>query len=105
MIKVEIRYDNGRFAGLTVKGHAGSAPYGKDMVCAATSAITFGALNALEDIDEDFEYEVEQETGYVKLTPKKGISEHDSVVLETMILQLKTIEASYSEFIQIKERK
>jgi hypothetical protein len=105
MTKVSIEYKDRKLIGLTIKGHAGAGAYGHDLVCAATSAVTFGALNAIEDIDSDFDYEIEQESGYVKLTPKGAISEHDQVVLETLILQLKTIEASYPEAIEIKERK
>lgn len=105
MTKVSIEYKDKQFVGMTIKGHAGAGVYGHDLVCAATSAVTFGALNAIEDIDADFDYEIDQEDGYVKLTPKGHVSEHDLVVLETLILQLKTIEASYPEAIQIKERK
>ena len=105
MTKVSIEFKGKHLAGLTIKGHAGSGAYGHDLVCAAVSAVTFGALNAIDDIDSTFEYEIDQESGYVKLTPIADISEHDQVVLETLILQLKTIEASYPEAIEIKERK
>lgn len=105
MTKVSIEYKGKNLVGLTIKGHAGAGAYGHDLVCAATSAVTFGALNAIDDIDSSFDYEIEQEDGYVKLTPKGPISEHDQVVLETLILQLKTIEASYPQSIEIKERK
>ncbi|MCR5348317.1 MAG: ribosomal-processing cysteine protease Prp [Bacilli bacterium] len=105
MTKVRIVFKGKDLASLTIKGHAGAGAYGHDLVCAATSAVTFGALNAIEDIDNDFDYEIDQEEGYVSLTPKGAISEHDSVVLETLILQLKTIEASYPSAIEITERK
>ncbi len=105
MTKVQIVYKGKGLASLQVKGHAGAGAYGHDLVCAATSAICFGALNALEDIDADFDYEIDQEEASIKLLPKGAISEHDQVVLETLILQLKTIEASYPEAIEIKERK
>ena len=105
MTKVSIVFKGKDLESLTIKGHAGAGAYGHDLVCAATSAVTFGALNAIDDIDSSFDYEIEQESGYVKLTPKGPISEHDSVVLETLILQLKTIEASYPQAIEIKERK
>ena len=103
MVKVEIQYKGKGLSYIKVKGHADTAPHGQDLVCAAVSAITFGAMNAIENIDEDFTYEIEE--GDVTLRANGAISEHDETVLETMILQLKTIQASYPEAINIKERK
>ncbi len=103
MIKAEISYKGKGFESLLVKGHANTGDYGKDLVCAAVSAVTVGAMNALENPDEDFEIEIE--SGRVSCVAKAGISEHDEDVIETLIIQLKTIEASYPNAIDIKERK
>ena len=103
MVKVEIIYKGKGLSSLSVKGHANTAPHGHDLVCAAVSAIVFGGMNAIENIDEDFTYEIEE--GDVKLMANGAISDHDETVLETVILQLKTIQASYPEAIAIKERK
>jgi uncharacterized protein YsxB (DUF464 family) len=105
MTKVVIDYKGKGLGSLSISGHAGTNVAGKDLVCAAVSAISFGALNALEDIDEDFDYEIDREEASIKLSPKGAISDHDETVLETLIIQLKTIEASYPEAITIKERK
>ena len=105
MTKVSIVYKGKGLASLSVSGHAGTNVAGKDLVCAAVSAICFGALNAIEDIDNDFDYEVDQEEANIRLAPKGAISDHDETVLETLIIQLKTIEASYPEAIKIQERK
>lgn len=37
---------------LTVQGHAGSAPYGHDLICASIAAITYTAMAAVSE-DED----------------------------------------------------
>ncbi|MCR5491888.1 MAG: ribosomal-processing cysteine protease Prp [Bacilli bacterium] len=103
MIKVEISYKGKGFQSLLVKGHAGTAEHGKDLVCAAVSAITVGAMNALENTDEDFEIEIEE--GRVSCTALGSVSDHDETVIETLIIQLKTIEVSYPNAIDIKERK
>ena len=102
MIKVEITYEGKGLKSLLIKGHANSGEYGKDIVCAGVSAVSVGALNALEDVDD---YEIEVEEGRIKATFGKALSDHDEIVLETMILQLKTIQVSYPEAIDIKERK
>ena len=104
MIKVEIDYQGKSIQSLKVKGHANSGPFGKDMVCAATTIMLTGAANALEDDAENFDVELEE--GYASFTPKGPISEHDKVVLETLILQLKTLEVSPATkgTLTIKER-
>jgi hypothetical protein len=103
MIKVTIHYLGKGLESLRVQGHAKSAEYGKDLVCAGVSACTIGALNALEDGDESYDISVEE--GDVKLTCKKPIGPHDNIVLETLIIQLKTIEKSYPGYLDFKERK
>ena len=105
MVKVKIEYSGQNLQRLEIKGHANSAPYGEDVVCGGVSLATFGALNALEDIDEEFDYSIDQEGGNVTLTAKKKISEHDQIVMEVLILQLKTVEVSYPKNIVITERK
>ena len=107
MVKVEISYDKGgKFLnGLTVKGHANSGPYGNDIVCGAVTCMLVGACNALENDAENFDIELEE--GNASILAKGPISEHDQVVLETLILQLKTIEVSPASkgSLIIKERK
>ena len=48
MIRVSLRTENGLFTGFACKGHAGYAAAGKDIVCAAVSALTTTCVNALE---------------------------------------------------------
>ena len=102
MIKVDIAYKGKGIESILIKGHANCGDYGKDLVCAGVSAVSVGALNALEEVDS---YEIEVEEGRIKATFGKARSDHDEIVLETMILQLKTIQVSYPEAIDIKERK
>ena len=102
MIKVTIVYKGKGVESLLIKGHANTGEYGKDLVCAGVSAVAVGALNALEEVDS---YTIEVEDGRIYGEFGEHLSEHDAIVLETMILQLKTIEASYKEGIEIKERK
>ena len=104
MVKVDIEYScEGKYLeSIDISGHANSAPYPHDLVCAAVSAISVGALNALEN---DENYDVLVEDGHVYLKANKNLSAHDEIVLETLIIQLKTIELSYKNTIKIKERK
>ena len=99
MIKVLIKQEGKNFKSLEVKGHAKSAEAGKDLVCAGVSSVLTGGLNNLEN-PKDFDIILEE--GHARIEALKTISQHDEVVMETIITGLKTIEESYSKFIQIK---
>ena len=83
--------------GLEVKGHAGYAEAGQDLVCAAVSSIITGGFNAMskEDIEE-----IALEEGYAKVILKENT--HSVEVLKVIVIQLQTIEESYPKFIKLK---
>ena len=99
MIKVLIKKEENKFVSLEVKGHSNSAPHGEDLICAAVSAVLTGGLNNLEN-PKDFTIKLNEGDAQVKAN--KPVSSHDEIVLETIIVSLKTIEESYGKFIQIK---
>jgi uncharacterized protein YsxB (DUF464 family) len=83
---------------MKVTGHANSAPYGEDLVCAAVSAVITGGINALDLIA-------------VKVKNTEGLSDlqildlkHDpnQSVYRVMHIQLQTIANDYPKFIHIK---
>ena len=101
MIKVKtVILPGGQFESLRVKGHAGSGPYGHDLVCAGVSTVMIGGINAL---DHPESFQIFQEDGLVviKLKPKEQITNHDAVVINTMLTMLETIEQSYGDFIKL----
>ncbi len=86
-----------------MEGHAGYARHGKDIVCAAVTAIVFTALGALQEmvgIDTCTENE-----GYIKcsIPSELGGSEKQTVkiILDTMVIGLRQIKLSYKKFISI----
>ncbi|MCR5505494.1 MAG: ribosomal-processing cysteine protease Prp [Bacilli bacterium] len=99
MIKILINYEEKAFQSLEIKGHSNSAPYGEDLICAAVSAVFTGGLNALENV-KDFDIQIEEGHSFIKA--KGPVSSHDEIVLETMIVGLKTIAEDNGKFIQIK---
>ena len=99
MIKVLIKREENKFESLEVKGHANSAPHGEDLVCAGVSAVLTGGLNNLQNV-KDFDIVLDE--GNAHVVAKKEVSSHDEIVLETIIVSLKTIQESYPEFITIK---
>ena len=98
MIKVLIKREENKFVSLEVKGHANSAEYGKDLVCAAVSSVLTGGFNNLNP--KSFNLKLEE--GYACAIAKSEVSSHDEIVLETIVVSLKTLEESHPQFIQIK---
>ena len=98
MIKVEYIENSSNIEYIKISGHANYDDYGKDIVCSAVSAISIGALNALKNIEN---YAITQKEGLIIIENKNKSSYDDNIVLNTMLIQLKTIEQSYPKFIQI----
>ena len=94
MIKVVIKNDS-----ITISGHANYDDYGKDIVCAGVSAIVTGGINALEPHLKNIEIINESnKLGVVVIENNEVIQ----VILNTMLIQLETIENSYKKYIKIK---
>lgn len=101
MIKIEATRKNGKITNLTVKGHANSAPKGEDLVCAAVSSILVGGCNALSNPNC---FAIKLDSGDASIAEIKCANEHDYEVLETMIVQFKTVEESNSKFLHVIEK-
>ena len=99
MIKVLIKYEGNHFVSLIVKGHANSGEHGRDLVCAGVSAVVIGGLNNIENPNN---FEIKVDNGLVDVKAKKEISNHDEIVIQTIVCGLKTIEETYGDFIKIQ---
>ncbi len=100
MIKVVIKRDEStdKITSIEVKGHAHKDAYGKDLVCAAISAIMTGGMNAL--VDKDYRFILEE--GHALVEALDIPSDYDAVVLKTIEIQLKTVEEAEKDFVQVK---
>ena len=96
MIKVHLIKKDDQYISLEVVGHANYAEHGQDLVCAAVSAIVTGGFNAFNENDIN---ECSLKEGYASVNV---ISQRGLVILETIIVQLKTIENQYPKNIKIK---
>ena len=65
MIRVVFTHDR-----VTLSGHAGFAPRGQDIVCAAASALVYALIGALEEQDNIRELVVRP--GHVTVAAKEG---------------------------------
>ncbi|MFD2637572.1 ribosomal-processing cysteine protease Prp [Piscibacillus salipiscarius] len=95
--------------GFELSGHADSGPHGHDLVCAAVSAVSFGAANSIIEICQ-IEPEIEQgaEGGYLKLLLPERMSDEQQdkaqTLLKGMYVTFQTIERDYHQYISISEK-
>ena len=98
MISVNVSFIGNKINKLIVNGHANFDKYGKDLVCAAVSAIIFGGINALESESSNIELiQKENELGVIVNKSNEKIE----IILQTILVQLETIEKSYPKNIKI----
>lgn len=102
MIQVKVSLENGKYKSMHVTGHAGSGDPGFDLVCAGVSSIMTGALNGFDQLDKSVKLNLTQEP----LVSIDIIQTNDlnQKLFEFVLIQLKTIETSYQEFIEINEK-
>ena len=101
MINIKANRKDGKIVYLSVEGHANSAEKGKDIVCAAVSAISVGGINALTSPDK---FNLKVDNGFVEVSSKGVANEDDYKVLETMLTQLKSVAESYSKYVKVIEK-
>lgn len=110
MIGIKIyRSESGKIQSFEISGHALFADRGKDIVCAGVSAVSVGAINAVHEltgITPDLEHRAD---GFLRcVIPEDlppGTHEKVQLLLEGMIVSLRSIEETYGEHIKITFKK
>ena len=97
-----VRNDAGDMVSFSVKGHAGTAPRGQDIVCAGVSALTQAALLGLkEHLQREFRWKAEQGDMAMELSGHPDAL--TNAILETMMLGLYEIAKLYPKYLRISE--
>ena len=109
MITIKIvRNKNNEIVSFSLNGHAGYDVEGKDIVCAAVSAVTNMALIGLnEKLKLNLKFE-KNDGGYLKVELPKDISSNDMLVaqflLESLVTEYLDIEANFGKYVLVNER-
>ena len=107
MIKVTVSRNDGRISSVEIKGHSGYAKAGRDIVCAAVSAIAQTALMGLIKYSDNMVDYTRGEDGYLRFTVPEVSGEKVQVIdgiVETMILGIKDVESGYGTFVKLEEK-
>ena len=106
MIKCEFFTEDDRITGFTVSGHSGYAEAGKDIVCAAISAVVTMAEATINDVcGAKAKVRVGEDEARITLKLPKSCDEEETVqaVLAGMMVTLIALQEDYSDFIEVLE--
>jgi uncharacterized protein YsxB (DUF464 family) len=107
MLRVNIEREQHKIVSFSITGHADSGPYGHDLVCSAVTAVSFGSVNAIEELCQvEPEVETREDGGFLLFKTPSAVSEETSekiqLLLEGMLVSLRTIERDYAKYIKIE---
>lgn len=86
--------------GFTVSGHAGYAPHGQDIVCAAVSTILQGFLLSIEELTAD---KLEAHTGAGKAVIEYGnLSESGKLLVDSFFVSLKMVADEFPAYVRVE---
>ena len=98
--------EDDRITGFSVSGHSGYAEAGKDIVCAAISAVVTMAEATINDVcGAKAKVRVKDEQARITLTLPASCDEEDTVqaVLAGMMVTLLSLQEDYPDFIEVLE--
>ncbi len=87
-------------AGITVEGHAGYAPKGYDIVCAAISVLFQSLGESIKELTED-DIHVKKADGYMRID-YKDLSEQGKLLIDSFFIGINGVAEAYPEYLIIK---
>ena len=106
MTRCEFFVEDERITGFSVSGHSGYAENGKDIVCAAVSAVVAMAEATINDVcGAKAKVRVEDEDARITLTLPTSCDEEEAIqaVLAGMLLTLCNLRDDYPDYIEVLE--
>ena len=105
MVKITV-FENraNEYTGFQCLGHTGYADSGKDIVCAAVSALVINTINSLEELtDTEMEVASSEEDGFINCRLEGPLSAGANLLLDAMILGLKNVVSQYGrQYLKLK---
>ncbi len=105
MVRVTLYWGARALVGLESRGHSESAPRGRDVVCAAVSALVHGLLLGLSDVAKvrDLRCEADPDVPLIRVSWPEEAADSLDLLTRTVALSLKEIESGYPGYVSIAE--
>ena len=96
MVSVVISKHQNKYINVTLKGHAGYADHGQDIVCSAVSVLAINTFNSIERFTDDaFQVDASQDGGHMVMAFPKQLSDKSILLLDSLLLGLDEIQNWY----------
>lgn len=99
--------EQGRWLGCSIRGHAGFAPHGSDIVCAGVSALAIGIVNGI--VRAGIPAQVTSKDGEIYLLLDDGLNNEQDLVaqalLETLFHGLYDVAQQYPKRVVVHKEK
>lgn len=101
MTTIRIFRSKDGYKGFISDGHSGYAEAGSDIVCAAISVLTINTINSIESLAGD-KVEASEKDGHLECRFPEKTSEKADLLMDAMVLGLKSVEENYRESLRIE---
>lgn len=107
MIKIEMVKVNNNLESVSINGHANSAEYGRDLVCAAVSVLSQGVINGMiKSLDGREDFFSLDDDGKIKINIPKDVDEIQKIKLQALadVLEINfdDLSKTYSKYIKLE---
>lgn len=84
---------------ISVSGHAGYAPHGQDIVCAAVSVLAQNLIMSIEELTADsIDYEIEHGNIYINY---RNLSEEAQLLVSSFFIGVNAIAEAYPNHVKM----
>lgn len=105
MIRLQFVKSGKDIEGFQISGHAGYAPHGQDIVCAAASFLAITVINSLE-LQLGAEGRVKSEDGYLSYQLPEALTQEQwhtaQIILQTLATGFQNLKEEYPKYISIQ---
>ena len=101
MVSVIFYKKNGSYYRVECSGHAGYAPEGENILCAAISALVINCFNSVEKFTKDFVSSETSKDGITSLQLKENISHDAELLVKSLESGLKEISKDNGKYLKI----
>lgn len=88
---------------ITIDGHAGYAPAGQDIVCAAVSALVATFIASIEELTADKIKATENEQGQIQTIQYRNLSAPGRVLLGSFFVGIRMIATAYPDNVRLAQ--
>jgi hypothetical protein len=107
MINISITKKNGYVTNVSISGHANTAKYGSDIVCASVSVLSQSIINAMiKALDYRDDFFFLDDSGKIKIDIPDDITQIQSIKMQTLAdvldINFQDLSKTYGKYIKLE---